>query len=405
VKVLFYNHTSQIGGAERLLLTLLGRLDRQEFAPILVCPAEGPLHDLATNAGVRTETIDGLNARFTWRVDHLARYLFSFTQVISQLRRKVFETQPDLVHANSIRAGLVATIATAGLKQTVVWHVHDLLPRHPFNTFIRAIALLSSRTLIIAVAQASADRLIGNFAGLRRRVAVIPNGIDLEKLLTTTGGRERIRRELKVDDDAPIIGMIGRLTPAKGQLAMLKLFPNVLKRFRNARLVIVGAPAFNNEHEYLQLLNQTIAEMHLSERVLMLGARDDVGDILQALDLLVVNSASEACSLVVLEAMASGTPVLATNTGGTPEIIEHQRNGWLVTFGHGDELTSGVMSLLGDGERRCQFGAQGRRDAVARYSIPRFMDEIQGFYRAVRAGHQLPAQKNLPGFEVSLTAD
>lgn len=405
MKVLFYNHTSQVGGAERLLLTLLERLDREQFAPILICAADGPLPALAMKAGVRTETIDGLNARFTWRVDHLLRYLLSFTRVIRQLRKKVSDAQPDLIHANSIRAGLVATMATVGLKQTVIWHVHDLLPRHPFNTFIRAIASLSRRTLIIAVAQASADRLTGNFVGLRRRVAVIPNGIDPEKLSATVGGRERIRHELKVENDAPVIGMIGRLTPAKGQLQMLQLFPTVLTRFPNARLLIVGAPAFNNEHEYLQLLKQTIVEMNLSDRVLMLGARDDVADILRALDLLVVNSASEACSLVVLEAMASGTTVLATSTGGTPELIEHERNGWLVTFRNDEQLVSGVINLLSDDDLRTRLSINAQRDVAARYSIPRFMNEVQAYYRAIFNGGEIPEQKNLPHFKVSLTSD
>jgi glycosyltransferase involved in cell wall biosynthesis len=405
MKILFYNHTGQVGGAERLLLTLMGGLDREQFAPVLICPAEGPLRRLADDAGVQTETIEGLQARFTWRPDHLFHYLVSFTQVIRQLRKKIIAAQPDLIHANSVRAGLVATMATVGLKQTVIWHVHDLLPQHPFNTFIRAIAALSPRTLIIAVAQASADRLIGNFIGLRPRVAVIPNGVDLHKFSNNSGARERIRQALNVEKDAQVIGMIGRLTPAKGQLEMLQLFPRLLSRVPNARLLIAGAPAFNNEHEYLQLLNQTIAEMNLSDRVQLLGARDDVPGILQALDLLVVNSASEACSLVVLEAMGSATPVLATRTGGTPEIIEHQRNGWLVTFQNDDELASGVITLLTDKDTRKRLGSQGQRDALARYSIPRFINEMQGYYRTVLNGFRIPQQKNLPSFKVSLTSD
>jgi L-malate glycosyltransferase len=405
MKILFYNHTGQVGGAERLLLTLMERLDREQFTPVLICPAEGALHRLARAAGVRTETVAGLQARFTLRPAHVIRYLLSFIHVIRQLRKKITAAQPDLIHANSVRAGLVATMATLGLRQTVIWHVHDLLPRHPFNTFIRAIATLSRRTFIIAVAQASADRVIGNFVGLRKRVAVISNGVDLQKFSANRGARARFRQELKLENDAPVIGMIGRLTPAKGQLEMLRLFPRLLSRFPSARLLIAGAPAFNNEHEYLQLLNQTIAEMDLSDRVQLLGPRDDVADILQALDLLVVNSASEACSLVVLEAMGSGTPVLATRTGGTPEIIEHQRNGWLVTFQDDEELASGVTTLLTDSNTRKRLGAQGQRDAIARYSIPRFMNEMQACYRAVFNGLGIPERKNLPSFKVSLTAD
>ena len=406
MKVLFYNHTGQVGGAERLLLTLLERLDRSEFAPVLICPSQGPLRRLADEAGLRTETIDGLKARFTWRVDHLAGYLNSIRQLVRQLRQKVVDVQPDLIHANSVRAGLVATLATIGLKPVVVWHIHDLLPRHPLTAVIRAIALGSRRTRIIAVAQASADRMTANIGSLRRRTTVIPNAVDLHaKTAPGADTAQRIRRELHIDEHASVIGMIGRLTPAKGQLEVIKLFPKILSRLPNARLIIVGAPAFNNEHEYQQLLKQTIAEMDLSDRILMLGARDDVDDILQAIDLLVVNSASEACSLVILEAMASGTPVLATSTGGTPEIIEHQTNGWLVTFGKDDELLEGVSTMLSDQVLRQRLSTQARQNASVRHTIPRFMSEMQGFYRSVLANGKIPQQKKLPQFKVSLSPD
>lgn len=405
MKILFYNHTGQVGGAERLLLTLLEQLDGSRFASVLVCPAEGPLNQLAHQTGVKTETIDGLKARFTWRFDHLIGYLLSFGRIMLQLRKKVNGIQPDLIHANSVRAGLVATIATAGLRQRVVWHIHDLLPRHPFNTIIRAIASLSSRTRILAVAQASADRLVGDFAGLQGRASVIPNAVDLEKFSVNRAARERIRRETQIQERAPVIGMIGRLTPAKGQLEMLKLFPRVLDQLPEAKLLIAGAPAFNNEHEYLELLKRTITEMNLSDRVRMLGSRDDIADILQALDLLVVNSASEACSLVILEAMASGTPVLATSTGGTPEIIEHQRNGWLVKFPSDDELATGVIRLLNDADTRARISSQALRDAATRYSIPRFIAEMHSFYGAVLNECRIPQQKNLPNLEVNLTLD
>ena len=131
MKILFYNHTGQASGAERVLTMTLARLDAQAFASVMVCPEAGALAKLVAELGVPVETIAGLEARFTWRLDQLLRYARSFVQVIRQLRQKVSSIQPDLIHANSIRAGLVATAATLGLGTPVVWHLHDLLPRHP----------------------------------------------------------------------------------------------------------------------------------------------------------------------------------------------------------------------------------------------------------------------------------
>ena len=82
LKILFYNHTGQVGGAERLLLTILARLDRAHFDPVLICPEHGPLRKMATGLRVPVEIASVLHARFTWRADHLIRYLISFARVI-----------------------------------------------------------------------------------------------------------------------------------------------------------------------------------------------------------------------------------------------------------------------------------------------------------------------------------
>ena len=381
MKILFYNHTGQVGGAERLLLTILGGLDRANFDPILICPEQGPLLAMGTSLGVPAESVSVLDARFTWRVDYLMRYLKSFARVILDLRKKVISADPDLIHANSVRAGLVVTAATFGLNKQVVWHIHDLLPRHPFNSLIRAVALLSRRTRMIAVAQASADRFIGSFRPLQKRVTVISNGVDLERFHPDENTGRQIRRELRLRADEPVIGIIGRLTPSKGQLELLHAFNRVVSELPTATLLIAGAPAFNQEDEYAELLKRTASDPGVSNRVLMLGARDDVAALMQALDLLVVNSSSEACCLVVLEAMACGVPVLATRTGGTPELIEHGKDGWLVRWRDEDGLAAAILKLIREPDLRSQLGRQGRERVTSRHGIDRYIREIQNFYR------------------------
>jgi glycosyltransferase involved in cell wall biosynthesis len=380
LRILFYNHTGQVGGAERLLLTILARLDRPIFDPILICPEQGPLQRMGARLGVPAESVCVLDARFTWRVDHLVRYLKSFARVILDLRKRVISIDPDLIHANSVRAGLVVTAATLGLKKQVVWHIHDLLPRHPFNSLIRAVGLLSRRTRMIAVAEASADRFVGSFRPLKTRVTVIPNGIDLDKFHPDPITRRKIRGELQLGADEPVIGIIGRLTPSKGQLELLRAFKRVVSEFRTATLLIAGAPAFNQEFEYAELLKRAASELGISNRVLMLGARDDVAAVMQALDLLIVNSSSEACCLVVLEAMACGVPVLATRTGGTPELIEHGKDGWLVPLRDEDALATAIIKLICQPDLRSQFARQGRQRVTARCGVRRYIKEIQNFY-------------------------
>jgi len=402
MKILFYNHTGQVGGAEGLLLMILARLDRDSFAPVVICPEQGPLRERVAELAVPVEMVTGLEARFTWRPDQFLRYLKSFSQVIRQIRQKVIRIKPELIHANSIRAGLVATAATFGLGTRVVWHLHDMLPRHPLSTLIRISASLSARTRMIAVSQAVAENFRGRFSRpMKDRISVILNAIELDKFQPDQTASRTIRRELRLRESDLLLGIVGRLTPSKGQLELLRAFPRVLSQFPDAALVIVGAPQFNREHEYLQLLKRTTLELGISKRVRILGARSDVASIMQALDLLVINSSMEAFCLVALEAMASGTPILAAVSGGIPELIEHGMNGWLLPRRDEQTLAAAILEISQQPELRAQLAEQGRQHVNAHFSASHYMNKLQAFYSlecadlsallpvATRRGHAL----------------
>ena len=359
---------------------ILARLDRDSFDPVVVCPEQESLSKLVSDLRVPLETVAGLEARFTWRGDYLVRYLKSFYQVISQVRRKAIGIKPDLIHANSIRSGLVATAATVGLGTRVVWHLHDLLPRHPLSTLIRAFAVLSGRTRMIAVSQAVAANFRGAFFPLRKRVSVILNAIDLDKFQPAPNAKQEKRDELQLSNAEPLIGIVGQITPRKGQLELLRAFAQALGDLPGAVLLIVGAPLFNRDPEYLDLLNKFASELGIAQNVRMLGSRSDVAAIMQALDLLVINSSAEPFGLVALEAMACGTPVLANATGGLTEIIEHGKDGWLVPLRDENALAAAMVSLSRQPLLRARLVKEGRKKVAARFSSDRYLTELQTFY-------------------------
>ncbi|HEV7684727.1 MAG TPA: glycosyltransferase family 4 protein [Pyrinomonadaceae bacterium] len=381
MKILFYNHTGQVSGAERVLLMILSQLDRARFGSFVVCPEQGPLQEMVKDLDVKVESVAGLDARFTWRLDTLLRYCKSLFGVVRQLRRRVVDARPDLLHANSIRSGLVATAATIGLGTPVVWHLHDLLPRHPLSTAIRTFAAFSSRTRMIAVSEAVSRNFCGRFSRvLRDRVSVILNSIDLAKFQLDETASRRIRAELRYRKSDLAIGIVGQLTPRKGQLELLRAFSQALKKVPNSVLLIVGAPLFNSDHEYLELLKQTSAELGITRKVRLLGARNDISTIMQSLDLLVVNSAAEPFGLVIPEAMACGTPVLATAVDGIPEIIRHQENGWLIPAGDERALIEAIVHLHQRLLLRERLAEQARSEVAERFSVERYMADLQRFY-------------------------
>ena len=383
MKLLFYNHTGQVSGAERVLLMALARLDRARFDCLLVCPEPGPLLGMARELGTTCPTIDVLEARFTWRVDLLLHYVKSFYIIIRQLRRQIIGANPDIVHANSTRAGLVATAATVGLSVPVIWHLHDLLPRHPLSTAIRCVAGASARTRMIAVSHAVAQNFRGRILrrmNKRAPVRVIHNGIEADRFQPDSANRRAKRDELGLTDAQFVVGIVGQITPRKGQLELLGAFAAALGEVPHAVLLVVGAPLFNRDDEYFRQLTHRAGELGVGDRVRFLGQRRDVAGVMQAFDLLVVSSLAEPFGLVVIEAMASGTPVLATAVDGIPELIRHGENGWLVPSRDERALTAAIVHLSRQPNLRRHFAEQGGPYVRARFSAEEFVRKLENFY-------------------------
>ena len=398
MKILFYNHTGQVSGAERVLQMILNGINRERYQCVVACPENTKLFEFMNAAGERTRGLRLLEARFTWRPDRLVRYLSSFVQVIRDARAVVSEEAPDAIHANSIRAGIVMAAATVGLRVPVIWHGHDILPRHPLSTMVRLFALMSARNRILAVSQA----VVTGFRGamlkpFARRVPirVIHNAVDLERFKPNSEARVTTRAALGLTDAQSVIGMVGQLTSRKGQLELIESFARVAPEIPDAVLLIVGEPLFNRDEEYAEQLRGTAASLGIDDRVRFLGARADVPQLMQAMDVLVVNSHEEPFALTVLEGLASGIPVVATAVGGTPEMITNGENGCLVFARDNKGLAKSLIALLREPELRTWLGHNARKVAEARFSTNRFLREVDAFYM------QLP-QQSIPSLTPQL---
>ena len=385
MKILFYNHTGQVSGAERVLLMTLTGLDRAVDSVVL-CPADGRLIKMIDDLGFKAATINSLAARFTWRPDRLIRYFASFASVIRMARAAVVRETPDLVHANSIRAGLVMSAATVRLGIPIVWHAHDLLPRHPLSTAIRLFALASRRNRIIAVSQAVSDRFRGvllRWFPQRVPITRIHNAVDVERFQPISENRHELRRALGIQEGQLLVGAVGQLTPRKGQLQVIQAFSDVAREIPDAVLALVGQPIFNRDAEYAACLVRAAHASNVSDQIRFLGPREDVPALMRAFDLLVVNSRSEPFGLTIVEAMLSGTPVLAAAVDGIPEIVRHGESGWLIYGCDQRSLAQAMLRLLRNDNLREQISRSGRREAINRFSVERYIHDIQSLYRQI----------------------
>jgi L-malate glycosyltransferase len=404
VKILFYNHTGKVSGAERVLLMILARLDPTRFNAVMLSPAAGALREMVDRLGVRTITIDSLAARFTLSPLQLLRYVFSFVRQVRAARIAVKAERPDVVHANSIRAGLVMSASTFGFDVPIIWHAHDLLPRHPLSIAIRLFAWAHRRTQIVAVSNAVARSFGRLLRKDDRKVLVVHNAVDTELFKPDDQKRNQTRKILGLSGNL-LVGTVGQLTPRKGQLELIKAFAEIAGDLQSAVLLIVGEALFNRDFEYAESLKATATALGVADRVHFLGQREDAPELIRACDLLVVNSRAEPFGLTVTEAMASGTNVLATAVDGIKEIINHGQNGWLVPSGDHDELAKSLRTLLNDADLRNRLSANALADARLRFAINRFLDEFQNIYRAIKLQRKSPplAQAQTPA--VKLSAD
>jgi L-malate glycosyltransferase len=374
-RVLFYNHTSQVSGGERMMLLLLRNLQRGAFASIVACPSGGPLARACEESGVEVHEIKAVDARFTVRPDRLVGYAASIANTSAELRQLVRQLQPDLIHANSVRAGLVANFATFGINVPLIWHVHDILPRHPFTSAIRLLARRSKRTRMMACSRAAARSI-----SRTDQVRVIRNGIELATFQFLPGMGVHFREELGIGNEF-VFGSVGQIAERKGQAGLLDAFAHALNSIPNAMLLIVGTPLFDHDRGYADRLKARVHELGLEGKVRFLGQRKDIPALMHALDAFVLNSENEPLGLVLAEAMACGTPVIATRGGGVSEIVTNGQTGRLVNYGDRDALARAMVELANNECLRSLFILNARRFVERHLSSAAYVRDVESFYR------------------------
>lgn len=204
---------------------------------------------------------------------------------------------------------------------------------------------------------------------------LIQNGVDAARFSPIPFDQKRkLRNELGFSD-GPVAVYTGRLAPEKHIDQLLRVWPQVQDEIPDAQLVIVGS---GTEEDALKKM--------ASQGIRFIGKVSNVVDYLRASDLFVLPSEREGLSVAILEAMAVGLPVLATDVGGNPELIDHHKNGWLVPFGDSQALSAALVALLGNSQRRDEFGKQARETVKIDYALSRNADRLVELYKKLEFG-------------------
>jgi glycosyltransferase involved in cell wall biosynthesis len=361
VPVAFVSSHAELGGSERYLEQLLEVLD--DVDPVLVSAlAEGPFVERLRDAGHRPVVVPtGAGAL------DVARSALA-------LRRQVRRSGAQVVHANGVKAALVAVLATAVGGPPVVWVKHDFSWDGRLGRFIAR----RSR-LVVGVSDAVVDDVRSAAA-----VRVVHTGLR-ERRVDREAARAALVAERPELDGAALLALVGRLHPVKGHLVALDALERVRVAEPGALLVLVGGED-PNEPVHAARVRARLEESALRDAVVDLGRRDDAADVLAAADVALVPSVPddrgfgrEGFGLVALEAMAAGTPVVASDDGALPEVLGCC--GVLVPAGDATSLADATVHLLRDAGRRDALGSCGQ--ARARSAFP-----LGGMARAMAAAYR-----------------
>ena len=384
VRILYVNSSSEIGGADIDLLEICSHIDRDRFELIIVLPHVGPLSKEFERAKVRIIYLDPAPIKRFRTPIQMALYPFRFTIAIIQLIQLILREKPTIVHVNTSvlpTAGIAAKVA----RVRCVWHVREieLLQRSRIVGGMLRMCIRRCADRIVAISHAVATAM-GEAA--QPNISVIYHGVDTTRF-QPQAINQSLRRELGIPTSAHVIGFIGRLAPIKGLEYLIQALHQILPTDPDAYLLLVGPdPGYQ---EYVASLYRQTANLGLTERVLFLPGRNDIPNVIHTMDLVVLPTIiPEGLGLVILEALASGKPVIATNQGGPIEILSGCAAGRLVPPKDATALAQAALELLNlPSEHRQLLGKEARAWAIKHFSVNRMIDELSSVYVAVSSIH------------------
>jgi glycosyltransferase involved in cell wall biosynthesis len=374
-----------MSGGEIALLRLLQAMDRARFEPIVVLFTEGPFAESLRQAGVETHVLPLASEVAAVRKGSLgsggivrgmlqpATYRY-----VLRLRRFMRQRKAHIVHTNSLKADLIGGLAARLAGKPLVWHIRDRIAEDYLPASAARMVRLLCRTIphrIIANSAATLEtlrmptRMLAE--GVHRRAFVVHDGMPVQEGRMTDEGRSAPN---------PLIGLIGRITPWKGQHVFLDAAALVYRAHPEARFLIVGSAMFE-EGDYERQVRSQCTKLGLDDVVEFTGFRDDVPQVLAGLTVLVHASVNpEPFGQVVLEGMMAQKPVVATRAGGVVEVMVDGETGILVPVNDAPAMAEAILRLLDNPDEAARMARAGRRRAETMFSIERTARGVEAVY-------------------------
>jgi glycosyltransferase involved in cell wall biosynthesis len=382
VRVLHVTSRLNVGGLARLVLMACERLDPSRFETLLVtgrvAEGEGDILEVEKRDASRVRVIPELGRNPAPAGDLVA---------FRSLYRVVREFRPQIVHTHATKAGTLGRVAASAARVPVRVHSYH---GHVFSGYFsplvsRAVVgverALGGLTTAIAVPGESQAREIAGVYRIapRRKVHVVPYGVDTTFYGTLPPDRAAVRRRLDVPGQARIVGAVGRMAPVKNHALLMDAFDRMAtcRGYEDVHLLIVGGG------ECRAMIEARAGRSPVAARIHFTGWLQDLRDAYSAIDVLALTSLNEGMPVAAMEAMASGVPVVSTMAGGVVDLIAPGQNGLLVSGFGAMEFSDALASLLADRPLRARLAERAKTDIASTHSDDAHVRALENLYESL----------------------
>ena len=353
------------GSAQNTLRTCVG-LSKRKYRVVLVSGLS-----IESNMGdVERRTVDanlGMAAKQGVKVFVLPKLIrridpVSDARVLASLLRLICRERPMIVHTHTSKAGILGRLAAWLLRVPVIVHTpHGHVFHGHFSGLLSKTFLIIERIFdkitdrTIALTDGERDDYIRKLVSGPDKLVTIHSGVDVKKFMKPVDDESAKKESLAIAPDDRVVGTVGWLLPIKGPVYLVKAMQQVWQNHPDVKLMFVGKGKLESE------LKAMADDMGARDRVLFPGWRDDIHEIMPVFDIFVLPSLNEGMGRVLVEAMAAGKPVVASRTGGIPDLVAEGETGFLVDPGDTNGLAKAISNLLENPDLRHAMGQAGRK--------------------------------------------
>jgi glycosyltransferase involved in cell wall biosynthesis len=373
------------GSAQNTLLTCIGLSDRYELILVYGLSLESRMAAaesrsveekmaIVRNKGVKCIPLPPLVRKINPLQDFR-----TFVSLWILIRRE----KPDIVHTHSSKAGFLGRWAAwlAGVP-FIVHTPHGHVFFGHFDPMMSRIFLLVEKITalitdcMVALTEGEKNDYVELSIIQPERIDIIHSGVDIDLYMETQVNIENKKRSIGLNPKSLVVGTVGWLLPIKGPMHLLNAMIKIWQSLSDVQLVYVG------KGDQEEVLKQQAMKMGVSDKVKFLGWRDDVHEIMPVFDLFALPSLNEGMGRVLVEAMAAGKAIVASNVGGIPDLVHHGQNGFLVEPGDVNDLSAAIAKLLADENLRREMGKRGQTMAH-NFSAGKMVDKIDALYASL----------------------